>query len=108
MTARHAVAFIVLLMLANWSAADELLMKNGSRLIGKLVSASESEVIFDTPFAGQLKVQQANIVSVVADQKELRDVAEVHIAICRDTPLTLLFDRGHALDERIAAEQFMV
>ncbi|MCP5397635.1 MAG: NAD kinase [Sphingomonadaceae bacterium] len=47
-------------------------------------------------------------VSVVADQKELRDVAEVHIAICRDTPLTLLFDRGHALDERIAAEQFMV
>jgi hypothetical protein len=69
MTARHAFMFIVLLMLANWSAADELLMKNGSRLIGKLVSASESEVIFDTPFAGQLKVQQANIVSVVADQK---------------------------------------
>ena len=69
MTARHAVAFLVLLMLANWSAADELLMKNGSRLIGKLVSASESEVIFDTPFAGQLKVQQANIVSVVADHK---------------------------------------
>jgi hypothetical protein len=69
MTARHAIAFIVLLLLANVSAADELLMKNGSRLIGKLVSASESEVIFDTPFAGQLKVQQANIVSVVADQK---------------------------------------
>jgi len=47
-------------------------------------------------------------VSVVADQKELRDVAEVHISVDRAIGLTLLFDPGHALDERIAAEQFMV
>lgn len=47
-------------------------------------------------------------VSVVADQKEFRDVAEVHLEIARDTPLTLLFDPGHALDERIVAEQFAV
>jgi len=69
MTARHSFVFFVLLMLAELAVADELVMKNGSRLIGKLVSASESEVIFDTPFAGQLKIKQANIVSVVADQK---------------------------------------
>jgi NAD+ kinase len=42
----------------------------------------------------------------VADQKELRDVAEVHVAIDRSRELTLLFDPGHALDERIVAEQF--
>lgn len=47
-------------------------------------------------------------VSAVADQKELRDVAEVSLAIARESELTLLFDRGHALDERIVAEQFVV
>ena len=45
-------------------------------------------------------------VSAVADQKELRDVAEVHLQIDRDRELTLLFDPGHALDDRIVAEQF--
>lgn len=47
-------------------------------------------------------------VSVVGDQKELRDVAEVSLEIARDSELTLLFDPGHALDERIVAEQFVV
>lgn len=47
-------------------------------------------------------------VSVVADQKEFRDVAEVHLEIARENQLTLLFDPGHALDERIVAEQFAV
>jgi len=47
-------------------------------------------------------------VSVVADQKEVRDVAEVSLAIARECELTLLFDPGHALDERIVAEQFVV
>ena len=46
-------------------------------------------------------------VSVVADQKELRDVAEVTLEIARESELTLLFDPGHALDERIVAEQFI-
>tara|TARA_B100002049_G_scaffold227240_1_gene200767 strand:- start:110 stop:925 length:816 start_codon:yes stop_codon:yes gene_type:complete len=47
-------------------------------------------------------------VSVVADQRELRDVASVKLKIARDSELTLLFDPGHALDERIVAEQFVV
>lgn len=47
-------------------------------------------------------------VSAVADQKEYRDVAEVHLEIDRERQLTLLFDPGHALDERIVAEQFVV
>lgn len=45
-------------------------------------------------------------VSAVADQKELRDVAEVRLEIDRSRAITLLFDPGHALDERIVAEQF--
>lgn len=47
-------------------------------------------------------------VSAVADQKEFRDIARVSLEIARETPLTLLFDPGHALDERIVAEQFVV
>jgi NAD+ kinase len=47
-------------------------------------------------------------VSVVADQKELRDIAEVSVAAATGQRLTLLFDRGHSLDERIVTEQFQV
>jgi NAD+ kinase len=45
-------------------------------------------------------------VSAVADQREVRDVATVEIAIDRTHPLTLLFDPEHALDDRITMEQF--
>ena len=45
-------------------------------------------------------------VAAVADQKELRDVAEVRLHIDRSREITLLFDQGHALDDRIVAEQF--
>ena len=47
-------------------------------------------------------------VSVVADQKEVRDIAEVSLATARERELKLLFDPGHTLDERIVAEQFVV
>jgi NAD+ kinase len=45
-------------------------------------------------------------VSAVADQIEVRDVARVEIRLDREKSLTLLFDPEHALDERIAMEQF--
>jgi NAD+ kinase len=45
-------------------------------------------------------------VSAVADQTEVRDVSRVEIRLDRDRSLTLLFDPEHALDERIAMEQF--
>jgi NAD+ kinase len=46
-------------------------------------------------------------VSAVADQREVRDVSTVEIAIDFALPLTLLFDPEHTLDDRIAAEQFI-
>ncbi len=45
-------------------------------------------------------------VSAVADQFEVRDVARVDVVLDRERSLTLLFDPEHALDERIAMEQF--
>jgi len=47
-------------------------------------------------------------VAAVADQKELRDILEVKIAIAREQQLTLLFDPGRTLEERIFTEQFQV
>jgi NAD+ kinase len=46
-------------------------------------------------------------VAVVADQKEVRDIRDVHIEACRKHQLTLLFDRGSSLEERIFSEQFL-
>jgi NAD+ kinase len=45
-------------------------------------------------------------VSAVADQLEVREVETVNVFIDRTQTLTLMFDPEHALDERIALEQF--
>lgn len=50
---------------------------------------------------------QKRPVSAVADQREVRDVNCVEVAVDRSSPLTLLFDPEHTLDDRIAAEQFI-
>ena len=47
-------------------------------------------------------------VSAVGDQQEVRDVAKVTISVDRNQTLTMLFDPEHALDDRIAMEQFVV
>jgi NAD+ kinase len=45
-------------------------------------------------------------VSAVADNFEVRDVSWVDVAEDRDTTVTMLFDPGHSLNERILEEQF--
>ena len=45
-------------------------------------------------------------VSAVADDFEVRDVTAVDVAEDRSISMTLLYDVGHSLDERILAEQF--
>lgn len=47
-------------------------------------------------------------VSAVADQREVRDVAEVRVATDKSVTLELLFDPGSALDDRVIVEQFAV
>ena len=47
-------------------------------------------------------------VSAVADQREIRDVTKVEVAIDRSCTLSLMFDPEHALDDRIAMEQFAI
>ena len=45
-------------------------------------------------------------VAASADTLEVRDIRHAHIREDRSRPLTMLFDEGHALDERILQEQF--
>ncbi|EIZ77401.1 NAD+ kinase [Novosphingobium sp. Rr 2-17] len=47
-------------------------------------------------------------VAAVADQKEVRDVSTVRITATAEKELTLLFDPGYTLEERIFTEQFQV
>ena len=44
--------------------------------------------------------------SAVADHTEFRNVISVQVREERGIELKLLFDPGHALEERILAEQF--
>ena len=46
-------------------------------------------------------------VSAVADDLEVRHVTIVDVAEDRSIAMTMLFDAGHSLDERILAEQFL-
>jgi NAD+ kinase len=46
-------------------------------------------------------------VSAVADDFEVRNVTAVDVAEDRSIAMTMLFDAGHSLDERILAEQFI-
>jgi NAD+ kinase len=56
----------------------------------------------------RLKVLEADKrpVAAVADQFEVREVCTVDVTLDRERSLSLLFDPEHALDERIATEQF--
>ena len=45
-------------------------------------------------------------VSAVADDFEVRDVIAVDVAEDRSITMTMLYDAGHNLDERILSEQF--
>ena len=60
----------------------------------------------DTAICFSILEAENRPVSAVADQIEVRDVAKVEVRLDRERSLTLLFDPEHALDERIAMEQF--
>lgn len=47
-------------------------------------------------------------VSAVADFQEVRNITSVSVRQVKNKPVTLLFDEGHNLHERILREQFLV
>jgi hypothetical protein len=49
--------------------ADEMLMKNGSRLIGKVVSAADGKIKFDTDFAGTIDIDSDDVDTVYTEEE---------------------------------------
>ncbi|WP_265529793.1 NAD kinase [Sphingomicrobium marinum] len=60
----------------------------------------------DNPVRFDVLTPEDRPVSAVADHFEVRDAKTVNVWLERDRALTILFDPDHALDERIALEQF--
>ena len=54
------------LLLCAAASADELLMKDGSRLLGKVVKKENGILEFETAFAGVIQVQWAQVVELHA------------------------------------------
>lgn len=62
---------------------------------------NRNHVVFRTRETGKRPV------NAVADNVEFRDVAEVAVREDRSHMVTLLFDPGHSLEERVLTEQFL-
>jgi hypothetical protein len=97
MTGRHGLLLAILLVIANPGGGDELLMKNGSRLVGTLVSASDGSVIFDTPYAGELTITSDNIETIITEEKVtllMQDgsIFRDKLIVAKDDTLTVLGD----------------
>ena len=67
MTSRFLLTALALLCLPAAARADQLVMNNGSILVGTLVSADESQVIFNTPFADDITIKKDNIKTISTD-----------------------------------------
>jgi len=52
----------------NSVSADEVILKNGSRLLGEVLNKDGSYLEFKTPFAGTLKINWTNIVELILDK----------------------------------------
>ena len=63
------LAALVALFFASAASADVMVMKNGSRIIGTLVSAGEGTLKFDTPWGGTLEVKSENVLSIQTDTR---------------------------------------
>ncbi len=63
----RALALLVVWLCAIQAQADVMVMQNGSRIVGTLVSAGDGTIKFETPWGGTLEVASANVVSVETD-----------------------------------------
>ena len=65
---RQILCCIALIATSGALSADQLHLKNGSLIIGKLVNAAEDRVVFETPFAGNITIQQQNIERITTEE----------------------------------------
>jgi len=64
---KNQLLVLILALLSLPATADEMIMKNGSRLVGTLISAQDGKIVFNTPFAGDISVTSVNVLEVTTD-----------------------------------------
>ncbi len=80
-------------------AADEIVLKNGSRILGTVTGVRDGVVTVDTEFAGTLKIQQDQVASLTASEPivlKLADGTVVEEPALRVEDETLLLASGGA------------
>jgi len=55
------IGVVVFAVAGSWAHGDTLFLENGDRLTGKLVELRAGVIIFETTYAGELKVQQEHV-----------------------------------------------
>lgn len=87
-------------LLAGFAAmADELIMKDGSRLMGKLVKQDDGVVDFETSYAGVIKIKWSEINELIADEPitvllKNKEIREATNAKNTDAGVVLADDSG--------------
>lgn len=66
MMQKRTALLLCSLAISTGASGDELIMKNGSQLVGTLIRVEADQVVFATPFAGELNIKQENIEHIVA------------------------------------------
>lgn len=62
---RNCIALLFAVTLVSVSVqADELIMNNGSRLVGEVVSSESGHIVFKTPFAGEITIASESVLQV--------------------------------------------
>lgn len=69
-------AVLIGALLTGYAVADQVELSNGDRISGTLVEQNADDIVFDTGYAGQLKIKRNAVVSISTDRPlriELRD-----------------------------------
>ncbi|MEZ5554109.1 YdiY family protein [Haliea sp.] len=71
-----AVALASGMLAGSALAADEIVLKNGSRILGTVTGVRDGVVTVDTEFAGTLKIQQDQVASLTASEPIVLKLAD--------------------------------
>lgn len=69
--------------------ADQVTLKNGDMLTGKVIAKRENTLVFSTPYAGELKIAWSEVQALKTDQPVdvlLRDQTQISTALTVPTP----------------------
>ena len=64
------VSMIFLVASTQGALADEVRLKNGDRITGKVVSMQDGSLVFETGFAGQITIQWSEVERLLADDSQ--------------------------------------